>query len=102
MSTYIFSFTSSSRSGHYDTLTYGRPDSGVGNGFSTTLCDPDDTVLRFGAAVVPTVGGVPEPGSWAMLPSGLGLCGAGLRRHRAARPVYAPARWTAVAAAVVR
>lgn len=37
------------------------------------------------ASVAPPPGGIPEPESWAMLASGFGVVGAGLRRSRRAR-----------------
>ena len=92
-SNYLFSFGSSNSSGYYNALTYGRPNSGGSNGFRATLGDADDTILRLGAAVVPTISGAPEPATWAMLLGGFGLCGAALRRRsRPLRPGLAAAR----------
>ena len=43
---------------------------------------------QFDAAIVPTLGGVPEPASWAMLILGFGIIGGAMRRRRA---TYRPA-----------
>jgi hypothetical protein len=43
--------------------------------------------VRFGQAAAPSVGGVPEPASWALMIAGFGMAGAFLRR----RPALGPA-----------
>lgn len=50
--------------------------------FTDVLGDPDYTV---GPTNLGTIGGVPEPTSWAMLLSGFGLLGGAMRAARSAR-----------------